>query len=126
MAKLALVLLWACALLAQTRPKFDHCGLGSHKACNCIEHTHNERSRILSACLKESGKDDKRQAECFRRTPQHCELADRYSDTDQSTGEVNPIAMSDRCTMACKKSDCSCDDGPTCHFLHSEKDHNTR
>jgi hypothetical protein len=124
-------LLLACILTAQTKVKIDSCGLGSHRACHCIEHTQRERNRALDTCLKAAGCTqgkqstcpDKVVAACFKAAPSHCDLANRYHDTDSDAGDAREIAMADRCSMACKRSDCACDDGPVCHFEHQPSDH---
>lgn len=121
---LVITLTLSAILFAQSKPQFDFCGLGSHHECNCIRHTQEVRQKFIDECQKRS-KSDKDLDACLKGMPAHCNLADRYVDWD-GDGNSTDIPMASRCTMACKKSDCKCDDGPTCHFAHSPEDHRAR
>ncbi len=61
--------------------------------------------------------------ECVAKIPGHCSLVERYDAADDTGDSERDAAMSERCTMACKKHDCKCDDGPACHIAHSASDH---
>lgn len=110
------------ALLAQKpKPTIDACGLGLHKdhPCHCMEHTSEVQNDWMVRC---QGVNDKTVEQCFKEMPveirDHCSVAEHYGNWNN---EGDP--MPKQCTMACKKSDCRCDDGPVCHYGHSAKDH---
>jgi hypothetical protein len=69
-----------------------------------------------------NSKTDKEMQECMSKVPPHCSLIDRYTGDDDGA-EDQDAAMSDRCTMMCKKHDCLCDDGPRCHIAHDAREH---
>ena len=122
--KLVFFTLCAALLLGQqSTPKFEFCGLGSHRECSCIRHTQSVRQKFIDNCERTSTTTKERD-NCLAHMPAHCDLADRYSDFDENNENVAvAIPMSERCSMACKKSDCKCDDGPVCHFAHTPADH---
>lgn len=112
-------------LLAQSTPRFEACGLGTaHHDCRCLDHTQRVRQAFIDDCQRTSKSDAELDA-CLKRMPAHCDLANRYVDWN-GDGESTDIPMAERCTMACKKSDCKCDDGPTCHFEHRAEDHGSK
>ena len=125
--RLALLAFCCIALAAQqARKKIDFCGLGSHHECNCVRRTQAVHEQFIDNCERNSlrpdgSKDEQAFNKCMQQMPAHCDIADRYSvGTDNS--ESNPV-MSEHCTLACKKQDCKCDDGPTCHFGHQPSEH---
>ncbi len=117
MLRVCLVIFGGALLLAQqSAPKFDFCGLGSHRECNCVRHTQQVRAQFISKCDL-TAKTDKERDECLKNMPAHCALAEQYIKDDDGN------AMPEQCTLACKRSDCKCDDGPTCHMAHVAADH---
>ena len=129
MKQLMFVLACCLALAAQQtkekETKVEYCGLGSSHDCHCIRHSHAVQDAYLEACRLNS-KTEKDTQECMSKAPAHCDIVDR-SDTngggDESGPEDQDPAMSDRCTMMCKKHDCLCDDGPRCHIGHDASEH---
>jgi len=66
---------------------------------------------------------DKEMNDCMANIPGHCSLVMRYDAADDDGSAEAGSAMSERCTMACKKHDCKCDDGPSCHIAHDASEH---
>ena len=123
------LLAFCCLALAaqQAREKIEFCGLGSHHECNCVRRTQAVRQNFIENCERSSlrpdgTKDDKAFNECMQHMPAHCDIADQHVYGGES-GDGQGSAMSAQCTMACKKHDCKCDDGPTCHFGHQASEH---
>ena len=122
MKQLLFVLACCLALTAQqTKEKIEYCGSGSSHDCHCIRHSHAVQDAYLEGCRLNS-KTDKEMQECMSKVPPHCSLIDRYTGDDDEA-EDQDAAMSDRCTMMCKKHDCLCDDGPRCHIAHDASEH---
>jgi hypothetical protein len=130
MKHLPLVLACCLALTAQQSNKkkghdiIEWCGTASSHECHCIRHTHAVQEAYLQSCRLNS-KSEKELSDCQRSVPGHCQIVDEPlpADEDEGEGDVDSSAMSDRCTMMCKKHDCRCDDGPLCHVGHSASDH---
>jgi hypothetical protein len=118
----------ACCLIltaqqSKEKEKIEHCGLSSSHDCHCIRHSHAVQDAYLEACRLNS-KTDKDMQECMSKAPSHCSIVDRYDGaTDEDGAEGQDSAMSERCTMMCKKHDCLCDDGPRCHIGHDASEH---
>lgn len=136
--KRALLFVIACAALFAQKPKPDaieSCGLGSGHHCHCKERTDNIQTAALAFCNAPGWRDHyKTQEECYRERLHgldHCSIAERSTDYDQYAGDaelqdghlIAKSSMGAMCSMACKKHDCKCDDGPTCHFGHTAADH---
>jgi hypothetical protein len=128
------LLAFCCLALAaqQAKEKIEYCGLGSHHECDCLRRTQAVRQKFIENCERSSmrsdgSKDDKVFDKCMTRMPAHCDIADHVSiwNSDRGEWESDPV-MSEHCTMACKKHDCTCDDGPTCHFGHQASEHDQR
>jgi hypothetical protein len=122
-----ILLAFCCLALAaqQAREKIDYCGLGSHHECNCVRRTQAVHEKFIDNCERSSlrpdgSKDDKAFNQCMQSMPAHCDIADQHAISGE--GENDP-AMSEHCALACKKHDCKCDDGPTCHFGHQASEH---
>jgi hypothetical protein len=127
MKQLLFVLACCLALTAQQtkekEKKIEYCGLGSSHDCHCIRHSHSVQDSYLEACRLNS-KTDKDMQECMAKAPSHCSIVDRNdAEGDEDGAEAQDSAMSERCTMMCKKHDCLCDDGPRCHIGHDASDH---
>ena len=127
MKQILFVLACCLALTAQQtkekETKIEHCGLGSSHDCHCIRHSHAVQDTYLEACRLNS-KTDKDLQECMSKAPSHCSIVDRYDGAaDEDGAEGQDSAMSERCTMMCKKHDCLCDDGPRCHIGHDASEH---
>ncbi len=132
LTKALLVLACALALVAQQSKKqekpvgFEYCGHGSSHECRCIRHTQAVQDDYLKRCQLNSKTPDEL-SKCMAHTPGHCALVAQYdasADYDPDNPDSGSDAdMSERCTMACKKHDCRCDDGPTCHIGHTAADH---
>jgi hypothetical protein len=121
--RLILLALCCLALVAQqAREKIEFCGSGSSHECHCVRRTKAMQDEQLKAC-RLNAKNDKDMAECMAQIPGHCSLVATYDAADDQGGSEAASAMSERCTMACKKHDCKCDDGPACHIAHSASDH---
>jgi hypothetical protein len=120
-----LLLLLACclALAAQQskEKKFEACGRGTSHDCHCISRTRAVQDAYVEAC-RTNTKNDKDLHECMLRVPAHCSIVDTYPAYDDE-GQEQGSAMSERCTMMCKKHDCLCDDGPRCHVAHDASEH---
>jgi hypothetical protein len=64
----------------------------------------------------------------------HCALAETIHSLDgegmhwdDATQEyTGKSQMGVLCSMACKKHDCKCNDGPTCHFGHGASEHDQK
>lgn len=129
--RLILLALCCFALAAQqSKEKIDYCGLGSSHDCNCVRRTQAVHQKFIENCVRTSlradgSQDDKAFDQCMARMPAHCDIADHYSiwNSEKGEWESDPV-MSEHCTLACKKHDCKCDDGPTCHFGHQPSEHN--
>lgn len=126
MKQILFVLACCLALTAQQtkeKERIEHCGLGSSRDCHCIRHSHAVQDAYLEECRLNS-KTDKDMQECMSKTPSHCSIVDRYDGAaDEDGAEGQDSAMSERCTMMCKKHDCLCDDGPRCHIGHDGSEH---
>lgn len=126
MKQILFVLACCFTLTAQQtkeKEKVEHCGLGSSHDCHCIKHSHAVQDSYLEACRLNS-RSDKDMQECMSKAPSHCSIVDRYDGAaDEDGGEGQDSAMSERCTMMCKKHDCLCDDGPRCHIGHDASEH---
>jgi hypothetical protein len=134
MLRFCLVIFGGALLLAQqSASKIEFCGLGSKHECNCVRRVQAIRQARIESCRNgalERGEDPDK-AECFKDLASHCSLAESRQSEDgedlawnQEKGEFEGSSkMGTLCTMACKKHDCSCDDGPQCHFGHSAEDH---
>ncbi len=128
--RFALLAICCFALFAQqSAEKIEYCGLGSHHECNCVRRTQAVHEKFIDNCERTSlradgSKDTEAFNKCMQNMPAHCDIADHYSVWNQEEGhwETDPV-MSEHCTLACKKHDCTCDDGPTCHFGHQASDH---
>src|SRR5215469_3513585 len=126
--------------LAQNTAPPRHDEVCGHE-CRCVRRTFKVREEHRIACEQRfpNFRTDKVQKEewlkCVASQPQHCEIVkdrtgkyphpylpcepgdgkdcgvyqDPESGSTQSTGEMDV-----RCTAACKKHDCKCDDGPVC------------
>ncbi len=119
-----ILLVLCCLALAaqQAKEKIEFCGTGSSHECHCVRRTHAMQDEYLKSCRLNST-TDKEMDDCMSRMPGHCDLVASYDAADDEGDTENAAAMSERCTMACKKHDCKCDDGPACHIAHSESDH---
>jgi hypothetical protein len=117
------------ALLAQTpQPAMEECGLGklhNGHTCHCIEHTSKIQAEFMDKCERENPAHD--QTWCVRQMPleirDHCSAIEHYGRFVNEEGEpdeTHPMPM--QCSSACKRSHCRCDDGPTCHIMHSAAD----
>lgn len=112
------VFLCGFAPLKQT---LEHCGLGGH-ACNCAAHVQKIQQAYVESCRK-TAQDPKALEDCLKGMPSHCSLVDHYSESDPETGEPVAIPMSERCSMACKKSHCTCSaNEEVCHLGHTIED----
>lgn len=125
-----ILLAFCCLALAaqQAREKIDYCGLGSHHECNCVRRTQAVHQKFIDDCERGSlrpdgSKDDKAFNRCMQNMPAHCDIADQHTISNGESGGQTDPAMSEQCTLACKKHDCKCDDGPTCHFGHQASEH---
>ena len=119
----------------------EACGIGGgpkpHE-CTCIRRTQAIQEQRYDACVRSTMKpdgsqDDKALAACNQTIPTHCDIAESLQDEDGETewagedkGWVGDKKMGEFCTMACKIHDCTCDDGPTCHFSHTAADHEAK
>lgn len=78
-------------------------------------------------CYDQNPKDNKGLYACIRAHNMfHCTLAEIITEWDEGRGNMElqeSSPMGPMCKMSCKRGDCKCDDGPTCHFGHSAKDH---
>ena len=119
-----MLLAFCCLALAaqQAREKIEYCGNGSSHECHCVRRTHAMQDAALKAC-QTSSTTEKELDDCMARIPGHCSLVASYDVADDQGDSEAAAAMSERCTMACKKHDCKCDDGPACHIAHSESEH---
>jgi hypothetical protein len=119
-----ILLIFCCLALAaqQAKEKIEYCGTGSSHECHCVRRTQAMQDEYLKACRVNST-SEKEMNECMAKIPGHCSLVERYDAVDDEDGSQADSAMSERCTMACKKHDCKCDDGPACHIAHSASDH---
>jgi hypothetical protein len=122
MKHLIFLALLCVALLAQKpKPTIEACGLGLHKdhPCHCVEHTSQVQTDWMVRCQGVNGRTVE---QCLKEMPveirDHCSVAEHYGNWNN---EGDP--MPQQCSMACKRSDCRCDDGPVCHYGHSAKDH---
>lgn len=126
MKQLLFVLACCLALTAQQtkeKEKIEHCGLGSSHNCHCLRHSQAVEDSYLEACRLNS-KTDKEMQECMSKAPSHCSIVEHNdSEGDEDGVEGQDSAMSERCTMMCKKHDCLCDDGPRCHIGHDASEH---
>ena len=128
-AKLLLVNVLRCvSLLAQksSSEPIDRCGLGTHHNCQCSARYHAIQQKIVQYCELHS--QTKAQIDtCMQAVPFYCNVIDQYTGWDELRGdspsEENASKMGPLCTGACKKHDCSCFDGPTCHIGHQASDH---
>ena len=119
------ILLGLCCLALaaqQAREKIESCGMGSSHECHCVRRTHAMQDQLLKACRLNSN-SDKEMNECMSQIPGHCSLVASYDASDDEEGSETNSAMSERCTMPCKKHDCKCDDGPACHIAHDASEH---
>jgi len=115
--KALLTLVWFELLLvvvvAQTSDKdFPTCGgPRSQHECHCKRLSDRIQTAREKECSKLTGEA---RIECNAKIPQHCDIIEQ-PDPDPT--------MSDQCTERCKRGDCKCDDGPTCHLMHSWREH---
>jgi hypothetical protein len=118
------LLVFCCLALAaqQAREKIEFCGTGSSHECHCIRRTRAMQDEYMKDCRTNST-SDKEMNDCMARMPGHCALVESYDAADDDGDSAADSAMSERCTMACKKHDCKCDDGPACHIGHSASEH---
>jgi hypothetical protein len=119
-----ILLAFCCLALAaqQAREKIEFCGTGSSHECHCVRRTQAMQEEYLKAC-RMNASSEKEMDDCMSKLPGHCSLVVRYDVEDDQGDSEAAAAMSERCTMACKKHDCKCDDGPACHIAHSASDH---
>ena len=122
----------AISLSAQT--KIESCGLSGHE-CHCVERTDAIHSKIVARCNTQASRDYYKDRDvCLReklKTASHCDIAERWSEWDEEADQAyddegrltTASKMGRMCTMACKKHDCKCNDGPTCHFGHDASEH---
>ena len=126
MKQILFALACCLALAAQQtkeKEKIEYCGLGSPHDCRCIRRSHAVQGEYLENCRLNS-KTDKDMQECMSKVPAHCSIVDQYAgDEDGAEAEAQDPAMSDRCSLMCKKHDCLCDDGPRCHIAHDASEH---
>jgi hypothetical protein len=126
MRNLLLLLICAILLVAQQtnekQKKIEHCGLGSSHDCRCIRHSHAVQDAYSEQCNVNS-KSEKELQDCLSKLPSHCSIVERDDASYDDDTDDQSSAMSERCTMMCKKHDCLCDDGPRCHIGHSEREH---
>lgn len=119
------ILLGLCCLALtaqQAKEKIEFCGNGSSHECHCVRRTHTMQDQRLAACRMNST-SDKELNDCLAQIPGHCALVISYDAADDRSDPETSSAMSERCTMACKKHDCKCDDGPACHIAHDASEH---
>lgn len=124
MKQLLFVLACCLALTAQQskeKEKIEYCGLSSSHDCHCVRHTRAVQDAYLESCRLNS-KTDKEMQECMSKVPPHCSVVDRYTGDEDEAEDQDP-AMSERCSLMCKKHDCLCDDGPRCHIAHDANEH---
>ena len=126
MKQILFVLACCLALTAQQtkeKEKIEHCGQGSSHNCHCLRHSQAVEDSYLKECRLNS-KTDKEMQECMSKAPSHCSIVESNdSEGDEDGVEGQDSAMSERCTMRCKKHDCLCDDGPRCHIGHDASEH---
>ncbi len=131
-----ILLIGSCLILfgaQQSAPKFESCGLGSHRECNCVRRVQAIRQARIEICRNGAlaRGEDPDKADCFKDLASHCSLAESRQSEDgedlvwnserrefDGSSKMGPL-----CTMACKAHDCGCDDGPQCHMGHSAADH---
>ena len=57
----------ALLLSAQTAPKFESCGLGSHHECNCVRRVQAIHQKTYEDCAKQAGAPEGREFDaCVR------------------------------------------------------------
>ena len=132
MRKLLAIALFAGVALSQNGgSKIEFCGLGSKHECHCLERTEAIHSKIVTSC-EATAKNDKERDACLKRDMiAHCDMAETPTEWDEDGFQWNSekqefdgkSAMGPMCAMACKKHDCRCQDGPTCHFGHDASEH---
>ena len=132
--KLPLLVFLTCVLLFAQKPsseQIDHCGLGTHHNCQCSVRYHAIQQKIIQYCELHSQTSEQRDT-CMQTIPFYCNVIDRFTGWDEFSGDSvsedgepnqNASTMGPLCTGACKKHDCSCFDGPTCHIGHQASDH---
>lgn len=117
-------------LFAQTKTRFEYCGLGSHHECHCIDRVQKIHQLIYEKCehATSNNADFDKCIKALQKT--HCSIAESLTEYDgemhwdsEKDEYVGESKMGPMCTMACKPHDCKCDDGPTCHFGHDASDH---
>ena len=135
--RFALLAVVTLALAAQSPKgeKIESCGLGSKHNCHCIERTDRIQNRAAELCNSGDWRNYyKTQAECIREKlyhMDHCSIAETWTEYDEESGTaeerdghyVTASTMGPMCQMACKKHDCKCQDGPTCHYGHDISEH---
>jgi hypothetical protein len=96
------------------------CGLDGAHECYCLRRTQLLQDEHQAACDQKFDRFDKAQKkqwlECAGELPAHCDIvlnSPRYGHPwiEDST---NHEWTDGRCTVACKKHHCKCDDGPIC------------
>ena len=132
--KLFLLIVSACVLLFAQKPSsgaIDRCGLGTHHDCHCSARYHAIQEKIIRYCELNSQTKEQHDT-CMQAIPFYCNVIDRYTGWDEFSGNSvsedgeqneNASKMGPLCTGACKKHDCSCFDGPTCHIGHDASEH---
>jgi hypothetical protein len=128
--KRTLLCLLACAALLAQKPtpeKIESCGLGSGHHCHCIERTDKIQDKAMAVCNGPNWREFYRtKEECYSKRLaglDHCSIAESWTEYDQGTDATSEPEMGPMCAMACKKHDCKCSDGPTCHFGHAAAEH---
>jgi hypothetical protein len=128
-----LLVVVACIAQQPTRNTIAACGFGSGHECRCLERTERIQRKIIAACQSAGSK--KQITDCVHEHMQdHCALAETMHPLDgedmhwdASTQEyTGKSEMGVLCSMACKKHDCKCDDGPTCHYGHDVSEHDEK
>ena len=121
---------------AQTKSgeTIESCGLGSRQ-CRCVERTDAIHAKVITWCNSKESRDYYKDRDaCLRdklKTASHCDIAERWTEWDEEGDQayndegrlITASKMGRMCGMACKKHDCKCSDGPTCHFGHDASEH---
>ena len=102
------------------QPRVEFCGLGGAHECRCLRRTQLVQDEHRANCEQKFNRSDEKQKkqwlECVGEQPAHCDVVlnsahYRHPWIEDSESHV---WMDTRCTVACKKHNCKCDDGPAC------------